>query len=182
MKCRGSSETCFAKVWGLCELCLRGKRPFKVSRKVYRWGSPSKSPLTIQNRNRHMVTKPTRAQKNIQPSTTIWMEAVTWKLFYVKLWTSVYPPKTHFPKIQICKNTFQTIPDISFFGGKKKVRQLLSDISELWPLRNAPKTVGNALEWSGNNPERLEMSENVRKSPKIIRKRPKIIRKRPKIG
>ena len=30
MKCRESSERCFAEVSWLCELCSRGKRPFKV--------------------------------------------------------------------------------------------------------------------------------------------------------
>ena len=32
IKCRGSSETCFDKVWRLYGPCLRGKRPFKVLR------------------------------------------------------------------------------------------------------------------------------------------------------
>ena len=55
------------------------------------------------------------------------------------------------------------------------------DLSKLLQLRNAPKTLGHALESSVNAPKRPEMSGNVRKSPKIIRKRPKIIRNRPKI-
>ena len=44
------------------------------------------------------------------------------------------------------QNAFQTIPDISFFDETKNVRQLLSDFSEPLPLRNAPETLGNALE------------------------------------
>ena len=51
IKCWGSSETRLGKVSWRSEPISRGKRPFKVPRKVYRWGSPSTSPLTIQNRN-----------------------------------------------------------------------------------------------------------------------------------
>ena len=35
MKCRGSSETRFPKVWGRTELSSEGKRPFKVFQKLY---------------------------------------------------------------------------------------------------------------------------------------------------
>ena len=34
-KCRESSETCFPKVWGRTESCLRVKWPFKVSNKFF---------------------------------------------------------------------------------------------------------------------------------------------------
>ena len=34
-------------------------------------------------------------------------------------------------------------------------------------LGDAPKTLGDALEWSGNTPKRREMSGNVRKCPNI---------------
>ena len=40
-------------------------------------------------------------------------------------------------------------------------------------LRDAPKTLGDALEWSGNIPKRREMSGNVRTCPKIIENGPK---------
>ena len=35
MKCRGSSETHFPKVWGRTEPSLGGKRPFKILQKLY---------------------------------------------------------------------------------------------------------------------------------------------------
>ena len=80
-------------------------------------------------------------------------------------------------KYKFVKTRFGRSPTFNFSAEKQKVRQLLSDISERWPLRNAPKTVGNALEWSGNNPERLEMSENLRKSFENVRKSSENVRK-----
>ena len=35
MKCRGSPETCFPKVWRRSEPSLGGKRPFEVSKKIF---------------------------------------------------------------------------------------------------------------------------------------------------
>ena len=57
IKCRGSSETRFGKVWSRTELCLRGKRLFEVSKKieirekVYTW--PFKN--LKQNINGHVL-------------------------------------------------------------------------------------------------------------------------------
>ena len=47
-------------------------------------------------------------------------------------------------------------------------------------LRDAPKTLGDALEWSGIIPKRREMSGNVRTCPKMSENGPKMVRKRPK--
>ena len=75
---------------------------------------------------------------------------------YAKLQTTVYPRKSPAMPPKLRQNPFQTIPN-KLFSGQQKILVgdcfwKKSDFSGLPPLQNAPKTIWNAPESSGNIP------------------------------
>ena len=117
MKCRGSSETRFPKVWGRKEPSSGGKWLFKVLSKIRFFSMLS----MLKNEMLGIVWN--AFSQSLRPNGVMFEGETSVQSFAflknAKLWTAVYPPRMAPFGLKLWENAFRMIPDISFFDVPK---------------------------------------------------------------